>query len=762
MPTAVIAFTSPISGIISLVLAISAIVIAGWRRIDPPAVSVWLISTGLILLAAAAAGPLWNHPRPGTIAVMVDLSPSTRGADFRKPDFVRQRLAELIGNASSQLIGFAAANRPLDPAGPFEEIAVDQTVFSPADADAIILFSDARFDLPAKSPRIYIAVDSGLEDVSDASVQRLERFGSALSATIANTGAPRQATLPGSSMPIGDGTFLVTCPIPSTGAIAKVELNPGDLWPENDSLSLRISPPWMSEKWWVGGNPPPNWRFFSPAQLPDLPEEYLAPAMIVIDNQSADRFSPAGLDRLTQYVRDLGGSVLIVGGDRTFAAGGYPGTILEQMSPLASSPPQATVRWLLLADGSGSMSSDAGNGISRWQVATGAMIHLLPGLPPSDLVQIGQFSDTVRWWLPPQTAGAAAKASLPPPDAFPHGPTNLESALNQIADQTDAGPPTELLLISDCDARIDDPSELQEHLRRKKFHLHVLAIDRGSPLEIIRGISTATGGSVVEQLDPAQWTSSIQDISRAAMPPSFLHEPVKIVFENEVGSFSNEIADAWNRTWLKPDAQSWGSASAMNLTVPMAAYWRVGSGCVAALAFQPDLPRIESLAALIAQKPRDPRFSVRWETAGRLRVIVDAAEAGKFLNSLHITLELAGDADKQNTLLKQTAPGEYEVTIDSPRDSQIGTLRTGDEIIDRVSIAGRYPLEFDAVGNDHAAMEKLADLSGGQIIQPSDHHRIDFHWPTVATRLGPWICATALFLISVGLIMWRRITPDAD
>jgi hypothetical protein len=264
----------------------------------------------LILLAAAAAGPLWNHPRPGTIAVMVDLSPSTRGADFRKPDFVRQRLAELIGNASSQLIGFAAANRPLDPAGPFEEIAVDQTVFSPADADAIILFSDARFDLPAKSPRIYIAVDSGLEDVSDASVQRLERFGSALSATIANTGAPRQATLPGSSMPIGDGTFLVTCPIPSTGAIAKVELNPGDLWPENDSLSLRISPPWMSEKWWVGGNPPPNWRFFSPAQLPDLPEEYLAPAMIVIDNQSADRFSPAGLDRLTQYVRDLGGSVL--------------------------------------------------------------------------------------------------------------------------------------------------------------------------------------------------------------------------------------------------------------------------------------------------------------------------------------------------------------------------------------------------------------------------------------------------------------------
>ncbi len=345
-----------------MALAIAAIAIASWRRINLPAVSAWLLSIGTILLAVAAAGPIWNHPKPGTIAVMVDLSPSMRGANFRKPEFVRERVAELIGNRPYQLIGFAADNRPLDPGGPFDEIPADQTVFSPVNTDAIILFSDARFDLPAKSPPIYPAIDSGLENVTDASVRKLESFGRTLTATIANTGPSRQATFPGSTEPVGNGTFIIARSIPAADQIAKVELNPGDLWPENDSMSLRIAPPWLSERWWIGENPPAGWRAFSAAALPDLPEQYLGPAIIVIDNQSADRFSPAVLDRLMQYVRDLGGSALIVGGDHVFAAGGYPGTNLEQMSPLASFPPDAIMRWLLLADASGSMSQDAGDG----------------------------------------------------------------------------------------------------------------------------------------------------------------------------------------------------------------------------------------------------------------------------------------------------------------------------------------------------------------------------------------------------------------
>jgi hypothetical protein len=749
-------FSSPNFGIAALVLAIIAIAIAFWRRINFAPLSAWLICIGTLLLAVAAAGPQWNHPRPGTIAVMVDLSPSTRGAKFRDPDFAHRRILELIGATPYQIFSFAAANQPLDPRGPFKEIPADRTIFSPPpNADIILLFSDARFDPPARSPPIYPIIDDGLENVTDASVQNLQASGQSITATISNTGPPRQATFPGSSAPIGKGTFLVTRPIPPANVTAKVELNPADLWPENDSLTIQIAPRWLSEKWWIGENPPSNWRSLSPTALPDLPDQYLAPAIIVINNQSADVFSPAALDRLMQYVRDLGGSVLIAGGDHAFAAGHYPGSALEQISPLSSSPPQATMRWILLADASGSMSQDAG-GVSRWQAASSAIVHLLPFLPPADLVQIGQFSDIVKWWLPLESCSLAAKQSLPPPDAFPHGPTNLESALNQIADQTDPNLPTQLLLVSDCDAEIDHPERLQENLLKKNIHLHVLAIDRGSALEIIRKISAATGGAVISQFNPRKWSNSIRQLSQAAQPPLLMHEPIGIHFDHEAKSFPNESATLWNRTWLKPDAHFWATASRANLLIPMAASWHVGSGTVAALAFRPDPSQIESLAAMIAQKPRDPRFSVQWNTGGQPGVTVDAAQSGRFLNDLQISLRLENDAGKQIIPLKQIAPGRYQAQFDSQRTPRIATLQTGSETIDRTSIPGRYPPEFDAVGNDHDAMEALADQTGGRVIWPTDHNRINFRWPIIATNLAPWICAVAFLLVSIGLVAWRR------
>ena len=741
-----------------MALGLAAIAVARWRRIDVPAVSAWLMSGGIVLLALAAAGPVWHRPRPGTIAVMVDLSPSTRGARFRNPDFLRRRLSQLIGNARFRLIAFAAENRPLDPAGPFAEMPADRTVFSPADADAIILFSDARFDLPAQSPPVYVALDEGLENVADGSVRNLEVRGNSLAATIANTGPPREASFPDSTTPIGTGTFLVTRPIPNGASAATVKLNPADLWPENDSLTLAVSAAPASEKWWIGQNPPGDgWRYFGPERTTVLKEQYLGPAVIVIDNQPAERFTPAQLDCLVQYVRDLGGALLIVGGDHALAAGGYPGTALEQISPLASWPPTPAMRWLLLADGSGSMAQEIGGGVSRWQAATGAMVKLLPALPPSDPVQIGQFSDAVKWWLGPETAADAAKAALPPQGLFPHGPTNLESALTQIAEQANANLPSSLLLLSDCDAQVDHPDELANLLSKKRVRLHVLAIARGSGLELIRRISAHSGGTVFEEFDPRQWARSMRVLSQAALPPALARRPANVLFENGAKSLGKTTVAVWNRSWLKPDAQRWAAALGANAEVPMAAYWRVGSGCVAATAFQPDDRETESLASLIAEKPLDPRFSVQLETGGRLHITVDAAEAGRFLNDLAITLELVGNGPKHEAALEQTAPGRYETSVDSPRESQIATLRIGNETIDRFAVAGRYPPEFDAVGNDHAAMAKLAQDSGGKIIWPSDWGRIDFHWPWIETPAGPWICLIGLIFISAGVVQWRRV-----
>jgi hypothetical protein len=757
---AMVSFSSPQIGIAAVALAIVAVGIAVVRRISMPILPAILMVAGMISLALAAGDPVWNRSKPGTIAVMVDLSPSTRGARFRSGDYLRGRVRELIGDSPREFIAFADHNMPVVPSGPMEEMPADETRFSAAAADAIVLFSDARFDLPKASPPVYVAADENLENVTDASVQALELRGQTLGATVANSGPAREASFEGvtgsTSFTIDPGKLVITQPIGGGTTTATVKLNAGDLWPENDSLSLRVTADPASEKWWVGENSPGgNWRMFTPQTLSDLSQEYLAPAIIVVNNESADGFTPTQMDCLMRYVRDLGGSLLILGGDHAFAAGGYSGSALEELSPLSSSPPDSMRRWVLLVDGSGSMNGDAGGGISRWQSAAQAVVRLLPALPPADLVQIGQFSDVMRWWSAGTTAAKAAQTSLPPTDAYPHGPTNLESALNRIARDANGTLPTELLLVSDCDTTFDHPGELGELLAREKIRLHVLAIGRGSALGIIRRISVATGGEVVEQLDPHKWAQSAAQLSRAALPSRVMHEPVTVVFENEAKSLASENSAVWNRTWLKPQAARWASAMRDSIDVPMAGYWRVGSGCVAAVAYEPSGARIEAIAERIAEKPRDPRFSVQWETGQRMRLIVDAVDSGKFINGLSIQFELLDDAGAAKVQVEQTGPGRYEASFGAARNSRIATLRVGNEVIGRASLPGRYPAEFDAVGNDHAAMRELAERSGGAVIWPTDHGPIDFRWPRRETSLTSWICAAALVLIGAGLALWR-------
>ncbi len=758
---ALVSFSSPGFGIAAFALGGLAIGIGVVRRIGMPGLAAALVVGGVICLAVAAGEPVWHRSKPGTVAVMVDLSGSTRGARFRDGDFFRRRVRELVGDSSCRFFGFSDHNVEIDPSGQLMEMTSDETRFAPAAADVILLFSDGRFDLPKASPPVYSVVDENLENVLDAAVERLEVRGGNLAAAISDSGSARIATFAGAAgtktISIEPGKLAVTRPIEVGASVAGVKLNAGDLWPENDSLSVRIAAVPASERWWIGeGAPGKGWRSFAGESLPVDSDAYLAPAVIVVKNQAAELFTQTQLDCLMEYVRDLGGSLVIVGGDHAFAAGGYPGTVLETLSPLASSPPDATRRWVLLVDGSGSMGQEAAGGVSRWQIAARAVVRLISMLPPADLVQVGQFSDVVRWWIGGVTAAEAGRTPLPPGDAFPHGPTNLESALNQIGRDADGTLPTEVLLLSDCDTTFDRPKDVGELLAGKKIRLDVLAIGRGSRLEIIRQVCAVTGGNVVEQFDSREWARSIEKLSRAVLPERVSRKPMNAVFEKEAKSLPSENVDLWNRVWLKPRAERWASAKENGAELPMAGFWRVGSGCVAAVAFDLDASRAIPIAERIAEKPRDPRFSVRWENGRRVRVVVDAVDGGRFLNGLSMVMVISHDAEEKRVALEQTGPGRYDANIAASKDSRIATLRVGDEVIDRASLPGRYAAEFDAVGNDHAALRELAEKSGGAVIWPSDHGPIDFRWPRIEIPLTAWICGLGLVLIGAGLVVWRR------
>jgi hypothetical protein len=158
---------------------------------------------------------------------------------------------------------------------------------------------------------------------------------------------------------------------------------------------------------------------------------------------------------------------------------------------------------------------------------------------------------------------------------------------------------------------------------------------------------------------------------------------------------------------------------------------------------------------MVALSPTDPRFSISWQTGRSLSVKINATDHNLILNNLKFSLQIKSDSDEQTAEIPQTAPGEYSLSVAAPRDPSIATLRSGDRILDRIAVPGRYPEEFDALGNDHDAMQALSDRSRGEVIWPTDHHKIDFHWPPDDVPLTPWLAAAAAGFLAAALFRCR-------
>jgi hypothetical protein len=740
---ATLLFGSPRSLWIALAIAAAIFTVALFRRIQIGRISAGLLALGILLLALAAGQPLWSHAGEPSILVMVDLSPSTRGAMFRDRSSLDARVHQLLGDQPARMLAFSDDLADLPSGTSLPDLPAGQTRFSPPLADAILLFSDGQFELPAYAPPTYPVVDPALDHPADAAVTELKMLDSHALATVRNSAGPKRLYWTGAVTADSTarvGNFWQSATPTGPGQITAF-LPRGDLWPENDSLTIAQPPPTEKQKWWIGESPPPpGWRGISPAAFPADSAELLQASVIALGDVAADSLSFEQQVHLQQYVRDLGGSLVIVGGPHAFAAGRYGNTLLDELSPLASDPPMPTMQWLLLIDGSGSMAGEP------WKIQVDALTRLLPQLPAADGVSIGSFAQSLSWWSTGKSAAETSRLRFPPANVGPRGPTNLAATLDQIADQTDGSVLAELLLMTDADAELPHPAELAAAMKARKIHLHLLALGQGSALEALRSVADATGGSVLVELNPQQWISSANLLLRSAMPDHYQHREITPT-PAPPASISQ-----WNQTWLKTDA----TAIQTSPEAPIVARWRRGLGQVTAIAYPADQAQIERFAEQIQQPPGDPRFAVSCETGPTLRIKVDAIDHDRFMNGLPITLDLfdprgtAAAATAMN--IPQTGPGEYQLSLPAPRSPRLMTVRTGDHILSRFSVAGRYAPEFDAIGNNMENLRLLADRTGGTVIPPGPVKPLKFTGPITRFSLTAAFAFAGFIAIAGGMI----------
>jgi Ca-activated chloride channel family protein len=153
-------------------------------------------------------------------------------------------------------------------------------------------------------------------------------------------------------------------------------------------------------------------------ELPQTLSGYMEYAALIFDNVPSFGISVSQMETLERYVRDMGGGLLMVGGEKSFGAGGYYRTPLEKLLPVDMDIPTKmslpSLCLVMVIDRSDSMGGSISGTqptqrlderTSKMEVAKIAAFSAMKLLNPFDQVGVLAFNADWEWTVPITEAG---------------------------------------------------------------------------------------------------------------------------------------------------------------------------------------------------------------------------------------------------------------------------------------------------------------------------------------------------------------------
>ncbi len=254
----------------------------------------------------------------------------------------------------------------------------------------------------------------------------------------------------------------------------------------------------------------------------DLPgiDQLSAYASTVLVDVDAQSLSATQLDALGSATRNLGRGLVAIGGDHSYALGGYLDSELEALLPVKSQVKdpkrKASVAEVLAIDTSGSMAAchckpgaagpngmpQGGNivqgGVDKTSISRSAAARAIAALGPNDQVGVMAFNTEQKFVIPLQKLPSQSTVTSGLEGLTPSGGTNLRSALEKAASALRAADTQlrHIILFSDGFTSTDALSQLESDaakLRAEGITVSVLATGEGAA-ELLRGVAEQGGG----------------------------------------------------------------------------------------------------------------------------------------------------------------------------------------------------------------------------------------------------------------------------
>jgi len=535
-----------------------------------------------------------------------------------------------------------------------------------------------------------------------------------------------------------------------------------------------------------------------PRTLADL-ENY---ELICLSNVAATDLSGRQMQLIRSYVQDLGGGLIMLGGDKSFGLGGYYKTVLEEILPVRSDfekeKEKPSLAMVLVIDKSGSM---GGQKIELAKEAAKAATELLGSL---DQVGVIAFDGSSKWLCPVHPASDKSYILERISSLVAGGGTNLAPALSDAFNALDLARAKlkHVIALTDGHSVPGNFFEVTSAMANADITVSTVAVGVGADRELLERIANWGNGRSYFTEDPGHipqiFARETMEASKSAINERpFLPQQIRphqvcqgLNFDEAPFLLGYVIARA------KPTAELVLATEAGH---PLLATWRYGLG--RSLAFTSDAKNRwaaewlswDGFSRFWSQVVRDTMrttspglMQVDLDRAGDvMRVSVDALHPspqrqGEYLDDVKTVLELIRPGrDVEQVLLRQAMPGRYEgrFEVSDLENYHVRISQKRDQVeVQSIShgVAVGYSPEYYVGSSDRTLLRKLADVGGGMydvgpdaiVDRNARSSRVQPLWPVlvgmalillifdVALRRIDWA------LLTGGARAWRRAVGD--
>lgn len=514
-----------------------------------------------------------------------------------------------------------------------------------------------------------------------------------------------------------------------------------------------------------------------PESLADL-QNY---ELLMLSNVPATDLSGRQMELIRTYVSDLGGGLIMLGGDQSFGLGGYYKSVIEDVLPVRSDfekeKEKPSLAMMLVIDRSGSM---GGQKVELAKEAAIAAVELLGGRD-----QVGVIAFDHEWYeiseLRPVSDAGLVKDRIS--SIVAGGGTSMYPPMEQAYDVLSAAMAKlkHVIILTDGISEPGDFTGIAEAMSAARITVTTVGVGQGADQALLEEIARIGRGRYYFTDDPNSIPQIFAKETVTASKSAINEEPfLPVVIRSSPALQDIDLDSApfllgYVITRPKPTSEV---ILATERGDPLLSWWRYGLGF--SVAWTSDAKSRwgaewlswKQFSAFWAQVVRQAMrkseargFVVDIQRQGaEASIVVDAIDpAGDFLNGADSTLTLIDPHLRRTELaLSQIAPGRYAGEFEVPDQGAYHidvSQRLGSEVQYRQSrgLVVGYPDELRLRPTNNDLLESLADSSGGTFeIEPADVFAEPEETASNATPLWPYLlsAALALFLLDVAL---RRI-----